>query len=129
MTRPDPRNTAALSAALSRAVDLSALKARADAARTAPAGQQPSASAPAPAAGEHVVDVTEATFQAEVVEGSLQVPVIVALVASWSGQSQQLVSLLLRQGVSSTLPAIAVAAPRMSSSVTAMLTVFPCRTA
>ncbi|MFC5286254.1 co-chaperone YbbN [Actinokineospora guangxiensis] len=94
MTRPDPRNTAALSAALSRAVDLSALKARADAARTAPAGQ-PSGTAPAPAAtSEHVVDVTEATFQAEVVEGSLQVPVIVALVAGWSGQSQQLVALL-----------------------------------
>ncbi|MGW5052006.1 tetratricopeptide repeat protein [Actinokineospora sp. NPDC004072] len=90
MTRPDPRNTAALSAALSRAVDLSALKARADAARTAPAGA-PQQAAPA---GDHVVDVTEATFQAEVVEGSMQVPVIVALVASWSGQSQQLVALL-----------------------------------
>ena len=90
MTRPDPRNTAALSAALSRAVDLSALKARADAARTAPQSGQ---SAPTPT-GDHAVDVTEATFQAEVVERSLEVPVIVALVASWSGQAQQLVALL-----------------------------------
>lgn len=89
MTRPDPRNTAALSAALSRAVDLSALKARADAARTAPAGQQA-----APSASEHVVEVTEATFQAEVVERSLQVPVIVALLAGFSAQSQQLEALL-----------------------------------
>ncbi|UVS81310.1 MULTISPECIES: tetratricopeptide repeat protein [Actinokineospora] len=90
VTRPDPRNTAALSAALSRAVDLSALKARADAARTTPAGGKQQ-QAPA---GDHVVDVTEATFQAEVVEASMQVPVIVALGASWSGQAQQLVALL-----------------------------------
>lgn len=90
MTRPDPRNTAALSAALSRAVDLSALKARADAVRTAPAGGKP---APAPA-GDHVTDVTEATFQAEVVERSMEVPVIVALTASWSAQAQQMVAML-----------------------------------
>lgn len=71
---------------------MSALKARADAARTAPAGAQ--AQQGTPQSAEHVVDVTEATFQAEVVERSLQVPVIVALVAGWSGQSQQLVALL-----------------------------------
>ncbi|MDQ3403720.1 MAG: tetratricopeptide repeat protein [Actinomycetota bacterium] len=93
MTRPDPRKNAALSAALSRAVDLSALKARADAAK-APASS--SASAAAPGGGEFVVTITEAEFQAEVVERSLQVPVVVALVAEWSAQAKELVVLLER---------------------------------
>lgn len=98
MTRPDPRNTAALSAALSRAVDLSALKARADAARTAPSTPRTPAADPSGGGdgGAHVIDVTEATFQAEVVERSLQVPVIVVLGASWSGQSTQLIASLER---------------------------------
>lgn len=88
MTRPDPRKTAALSAALSGAVDLGALKARADAARQQPAA--PSANG-APAAGQvpWIVDVTEAMFQA-VVEQSLQVPVVVHLGAAYSPESQQL---------------------------------------
>ncbi|MBM7772680.1 putative thioredoxin [Actinokineospora baliensis] len=93
MTRPDPRQTAALSAALSRAVDLSAIKARADAANTpqpAP-GRPPSAQ---PGAAASVVDVTEANFEAEVVERSTQVPVVVALVAGWSAQSTQLLTTL-----------------------------------
>ncbi|SDC61023.1 tetratricopeptide repeat protein [Actinokineospora iranica] len=93
MTRPDPRQTAALSAALSRAVDLSALKARADAAKKTSPAAGPTANANAAA---HVVDVTEATFQPEVVERSLQVPVVVALTASWSAQAQQLVAMLER---------------------------------
>ncbi|MEU7479266.1 tetratricopeptide repeat protein [Lentzea sp. NPDC042327] len=97
MTRPDPRKTAALSAALSGAVDLGALKARADAARQA-------AASPAPAAGPAgapngsapwIVDVTEASFQA-VVEQSLQVPVVVLLGASYSPESQQLAASLTR---------------------------------
>ncbi|WP_436501907.1 co-chaperone YbbN [Actinokineospora sp. HUAS TT18] len=90
MTRPDPRQTAALSAALSRAVDLSALKARADTAAKAPTG-----AAPAPTSA-FATDVTEATFQTEVVERSMDVPVLVALHASWSAQSQQLLTLLDR---------------------------------
>ncbi|WP_026424877.1 tetratricopeptide repeat protein [Actinokineospora inagensis] len=90
MTRPDPRQTAALSAALSRAVDLSGLKARADATAKTPSS---AAGQPAPS-GEHSIDVTEANFEAEVVERSTQVPVVVALVAGWSAQSTQLVATL-----------------------------------
>ncbi|GAA3011282.1 tetratricopeptide repeat protein [Actinokineospora diospyrosa] len=92
MTRPDPRQTAALSAALSRAVDLSALKARADAASTPqPAPGRPPST---PAGPSFVVDVAEANFEAEVVERSTQVPVVVALVAGWSAQSTQLLATL-----------------------------------
>ncbi|WP_376770633.1 tetratricopeptide repeat protein [Lentzea indica] len=96
MTRPDPRKTAALSAALSGAVDLGALKARADAARQSAAGPPAAASG----GGENgsapwIVDVTEASFQA-VVEQSMQVPVVVLLGASYSPESQQLAASLTR---------------------------------
>lgn len=96
VTRPDPRKTAALSAALSGAVDLGALKARADAARTA-AATPAAAAASAPDNGSvpWIVDVTEASFQA-VVEQSLQVPVVVLLGASYSPESQQLAASLTR---------------------------------
>ncbi|AOS62319.1 putative thioredoxin [Actinoalloteichus hymeniacidonis] len=99
MTRPDPRQTAALSAALSGAVDLSALKARAEATRS---GARSPGGAPAAAPGQannaegggsdspFIVDVTEADFQAAVVDRSMQVPVIVNLWAEWSEPSKQL---------------------------------------
>ncbi len=102
VTRPDPRKTAALSAALSGAVDLGALKARADAARQAaatPAAASSSASADNGSA-PWIVDVTEASFQA-VVEQSLQVPVVVLLGASYSPESQQLAASLTRLATSS----------------------------
>jgi putative thioredoxin len=100
VTRPDPRKTAALSAALSGAVDLGALKARADAARQRPTAQAAAPGAPAPDAGAAdgspwIVEVTEQTFQS-VVEQSLQVPVVVNLTATWSPESQVLTTSLER---------------------------------
>ena len=89
MTRSDPRQNARLSAALSGAVDLSAVKARAEAAN------RPADPEGGPAS-QWVFDVTEATFQAEVVERSLQVPVIVDLWATWCGPCKQLSPVLER---------------------------------
>ena len=91
MTRSDPRQNVALSAALSGAVDLSALKARAEAAGRQPAGASASSGAPAGGSpGEFVFDVTEANFQTDVVERSLQVPVVVDLWADWCQPCKQL---------------------------------------
>ncbi|AHI00882.1 tetratricopeptide repeat protein [Kutzneria viridogrisea] len=101
MTRPNPRQSAALSAALAGAVDLSALKAKADAAARQPAarpaaGQQGQPAEQQAAGGPWIIEVTEATFQTEVVERSLQVPVIVDLWATWCGPCKQLSPVLER---------------------------------
>lgn len=77
------RPTAAFSAAMSGAVDLAAVKARSEAAARA-------AEAPAPTAGQSVVDATEATFQTDVLDRSFQVPVLVALWSARSPASEQL---------------------------------------
>ncbi len=84
-----------MSAALSGAVDLSALKARAEAnnaaART-PAGSNASSGGN----DEYIIEVSEATFQAEVIERSLQVPVVVDLWADWCEPCKQLSPVLER---------------------------------
>ena len=70
------------------AVDLSALKARADAAaRPAAARQAPGTASP------YIVEVTEQTFP-QLVQLSSQVPVVVNLRTTWSEQSQQVTTVL-----------------------------------
>jgi putative thioredoxin len=81
-----------MAAAMSGAVDLAAIKARSDAAARA-------AEAPPPAAGQHVVDVTEASFQAEVLDRSFQVPVLIDLWADWCQPCKQLSPILEKLAV------------------------------
>ncbi|MHA7293761.1 tetratricopeptide repeat protein [Arthrobacter sp. HLT1-21] len=80
------------------AVDLSALKARADAARTAQQGGSPTPGAPQPVAvtgagSPYVVEVTEQSFP-QLVQLSSQVPVIMDLRASWSEESSRVTAVL-----------------------------------
>lgn len=82
------------------AVDLSAVKARADAARTAqqggtpaPAADSASGAASAGAGSPYVVEVTEQSFP-QLVQLSSQVPVIVDLRAGWSEESSSVTAVL-----------------------------------
>jgi putative thioredoxin len=88
VSRPNPQQTIAMSGA----VDLSVLKARADSAT-----RRDTSSAP-PAGGDStwVLDVTEQSFQVDVVDRSMQVPVVVDLWASWCGPCKQLSPVLER---------------------------------
>ncbi|HEV7472060.1 MAG TPA: tetratricopeptide repeat protein [Pseudonocardia sp.] len=77
------------------AVDLSALKARSEAAARRPAegGAAPSGGG---GGGQWALDVTEQTFQADVIERSMQVPVVVDLWADWCEPCKQLSPVLER---------------------------------
>ncbi|MCW0215149.1 MAG: tetratricopeptide repeat protein [Pseudonocardia sp.] len=84
-----------MSSRMAGAVDLSALKARSEAAARRPAGS----GAPAPSGGGdggYVLDVTEQAFQSDVIERSMQVPVVVDLWADWCEPCKQLSPVLER---------------------------------